>query len=475
MAGQTVVVPSRLAKPQQAAVTTPILPLVQIRTDQAKPIELAIDVDDPAAIANEVDPKQPDPANMKLAGLLRSDWQSKTNAVAKAKAEREAKSGAAAARPGDAAAKALQSAQDAEIQALAEAKAADDKARAAEEAAQRPKAKTLSLMIDHEPIEYVPPAKFSYGDKKVLLDVSSHTLPEKLMAKGTRDVPISLEFAEDRRAVAAGAKVRLMVISASGKRIAWSLGAGLAVLIFLLGWFTNLVRDVQLLSRGDQQRSLLQKILPEFTNAGRQGPPFSLARVQMALWTALISWGWLYLALVSGQRVPLSDSVLALLGIASGTVLGARIIDVGKAATARGLTKKLAPQQAQVDNLTLKAAETAGQPPVPTPAALQASQQLVAAQAAVGVMKDQIADLLAAGAEGQGFLNDILNDEAGMSIHRLQMVVWTLVLAFVFVSEVFQELRMPDLDVSLLALMGVSAGTYLGFKVPERNAVQGGQ
>jgi hypothetical protein len=68
-----------------------------------------------------------------------------------------------------------------------------------------------------------------------------------------------------------------------------------------------------------------------------------------------------------------------------------------------------------------------------------------------------------------------LNDEAGMSIHRLQMVVWTLVLAFVFVSEVFQELRMPDLDVSLLALMGVSAGTYLGFKVPERNAVQGGQ
>jgi hypothetical protein len=32
---------------------------------------------------------------------------------------------------------------------------------------------------------------------------------------------------------------------------------------------------------------------------------------------------------------------------------------------------------------------------------------------------------------------------------------------------------MPDFDNTLLALMGVSSGTYLGFKIPEKPAVRG--
>jgi hypothetical protein len=70
----------------------------------------------------------------------------------------------------------------------------------------------------------------------------------------------------------------------------------------------------------------------------------------------------------------------------------------------------------------------------------------------------------------QSFFLDILSDESGVSFHRLQIVIWTLVLAVVFVVSVIVSLEMPTFDNTLLALMGISAGTYLGFKFPEKQA-----
>ena len=65
------------------------------------------------------------------------------------------------------------------------------------------------------------------------------------------------------------------------------------------------------------------------------------------------------------------------------------------------------------------------------------------------------------------FLDDILSDENGVSFHRLQIAVWTLVLVIVFAFVVYDTLAMPSFDEKLLALMGISSGTYLGFKFPE--------
>jgi hypothetical protein len=71
--------------------------------------------------------------------------------------------------------------------------------------------------------------------------------------------------------------------------------------------------------------------------------------------------------------------------------------------------------------------------------------------------------------ESQGFLPDILNDGAnGVSFHRFQMFVWTFVLAILFIYSVWNRLSMPDFNATLLALMGISSGTYLGFKIPEK-------
>lgn len=46
------------------------------------------------------------------------------------------------------------------------------------------------------------------------------------------------------------------------------------------------------------------------------------------------------------------------------------------------------------------------------------------------------------------------------------MLVWTLILGFVFVAGVVSDRKVPEFDTATLALLGISAGTYLGFKLP---------
>jgi hypothetical protein len=67
-----------------------------------------------------------------------------------------------------------------------------------------------------------------------------------------------------------------------------------------------------------------------------------------------------------------------------------------------------------------------------------------------------------------GFFDDLLSDANGYSFHRFQIFAWTIVLGILFVRAVWAELAMPQFNETLLGLMGVSAGTYLGFKFPER-------
>jgi hypothetical protein len=60
---------------------------------------------------------------------------------------------------------------------------------------------------------------------------------------------------------------------------------------------------------------------------------------------------------------------------------------------------------------------------------------------------------------------DLLGDDGHISFHRFQVAVWTLVLGFVFVTRVLSELAMPEFSATMLGLMGISSGTYLGFKL----------
>ena len=178
--------------------------------------------------------------------------------------------------------------------------------------------------------------------------------------------------------------------------------------------------------------------------------PYSLAFTQIAFWFFLVLFSYVFIWLTSGDWNCIPDSVLVLLGIATGTLLGARVID----------DNKLTSFQTKADELQNQVTLLQAQ-------AKPLEDQIAQLQAQIKIVSDAKTRLLSL--KSAGFLNDILNDVNGPSIHRLQMMVWTLVFGFIFCSKVYQDLAMPDFSPTQLALIGISSGTYLGFKLPEKH------
>ncbi len=67
-----------------------------------------------------------------------------------------------------------------------------------------------------------------------------------------------------------------------------------------------------------------------------------------------------------------------------------------------------------------------------------------------------------------GFIEDLICDAEGAKLQRLQMVIWTCVLAVIFVWNVVGNFVFADFDTNLLLLMGIASSTYLGFKMQEK-------
>ena len=154
-------------------------------------------------------------------------------------------------------------------------------------------------------------------------------------------------------------------------------------------------------------------ILCRRTSIIRSGATYSLSRFQMAYWFFLVIASYVFMWMITGELDTITESVLALVGIGAGTALGAALIDTEPPNSAK--------------------------PPAET---------------------------------SQGFLRDVLDDGTGISFHRFQMFVWTIVLGIIFCASVYRHLAMPEFSATLLGLMGISSGTYLGFKFPEKNTSQ---
>jgi hypothetical protein len=149
------------------------------------------------------------------------------------------------------------------------------------------------------------------------------------------------------------------------------------------------------------------------TDMLRDGPaidgvrqPYSLARTQMAWWLFLILVGFNYVWLVTGDRDSIAPSLLGLMGISAATAIASAAI------------------------------------PVP------AGRKNLASS---------------------GFWDDLVSDERGVvALDRVQIVLWTIILGGIFLYSVVWDLTMPEFNATMLALMGISSGTYLGFKLPTR-------
>jgi hypothetical protein len=98
------------------------------------------------------------------------------------------------------------------------------------------------------------------------------------------------------------------------------------------------------------------------------------------------------------------------------------------------------------------------------------NKQLLDARTRLGLVTQQVQALspIAAAGVSRGFISDILSDGSGYSFHRFQIFAWTIVLGIMFISSVYNRLTMPEFSATLLGLMGISSGTYIGFKFPEK-------
>jgi len=160
---------------------------------------------------------------------------------------------------------------------------------------------------------------------------------------------------------------------------------------------------------------MLRDAVPAVDNKRK---PYSLARTQAAVWFFLILASYLFIGLITGDySSTITGTVLGLMGISAGTAIGSSAIDFHPVAK-------------------------------PAPAAVPAPVVGGAAPVSSGI-----------------WWLDILSDgKKGVTFHRFQMASWTLVLGIVFIQQVYDGLAMPDFSATLLGLLGISAGTYLGLK-----------
>lgn len=157
--------------------------------------------------------------------------------------------------------------------------------------------------------------------------------------------------------------------------------------------------------------------------------PYSLSKTQLAFWTLIVFSSFVYiiskLDFIITSDFTLNETALLLLGISGATTILGKTID----SSDRGKANK---------------ANSVAPPPA-VPKTLH---------------QDDCSE---------GFLTDILSDANGISIHRFQNVIFTVVLMIAFVAYVLSECKMPDWDPTLLTLMGISSAGYLGVKINENN------
>lgn len=190
---------------------------------------------------------------------------------------------------------------------------------------------------------------------------------------------------------------------------------------------------------------------------------FSLARAQMAWWFVLILLAYVFVWLITGDRDTIPASLLGLMGISAATAVAAVSISSGSTSRVESLRASLDADIAAIDaSLARINASMSANPTLVPVLEKQRDEQ----QRARNALVTRSATLTAV-VPSQGWWRDLISDDrGGVALDRVQILVWTLVLGIIFLSSVILELTMPEFSGTLLALMGISSGTYIGFKMP---------
>jgi hypothetical protein len=238
---------------------------------------------------------------------------------------------------------------------------------------------------------------------------------------------------------------------------------------------------------------------------------YSLGRWQMAFWFVLVFSSFIFLYVLLWDYNTVSTQALALMGISGATALAAAAIDVARDSPADMVNRALQTLglHSYADVLRVQQEIEVRKPQVVAAKKDFDSKYAIATQArqaADAVSDDEKLSGVAKAAKSvadaaeeqlqrlqqeiqdrnnvlrtyedkterfrsQGWLKDITTDLNGPTLHRIQILCWTIALGVVFLIGVYRDLAMPpDFSATLLALMGISSAGYVGFKYPEKNS-----
>lgn len=242
-------------------------------------------------------------------------------------------------------------------------------------------------------------------------------------------LPIALGIDAGPAVVAAGDKSLIFTTVQRGEGLVWSVVIVGVIALVLSFW---------ILLKGNALRD-------------SWGGAYSLGKSQMAFWGLIVFLSFLGVWLITGSMERIPPQTLVLLGISGVTGLAAVLIGNTKDAPAVATAKLDVEQDALV-------AKGTGATPQESQRLIKIDQDLVAIAAYAVQRHVSLKD----------FFRDICDDGTGASFHRVQVVIWTVLLGAVFVWSVVEVISMPEFPPTLLLLLGISNGTYLGFKFPEK-------
>ena len=241
-------------------------------------------------------------------------------------------------------------------------------------------------------------------------------------------------------------------------------------MLVIFFWFalrTNIIRD------GDPTEGIAETM-----------GTYSLSKLQGAVWFFVILASYLLIGIVTGDfSHSINSTALILLGIGAGTVLGSAAIDASKntpeartrahdeAAVIKVRLDEINTELQDINTRLERISSNLANKPiseVDKADLLRLKDQYLKDRADLSVEKEQKTSLHhKLTRQSENLLTDILSDANGVNFHRFQIVAWTSVLGLIFIKEVYDNLAMPVFDTTLMGLLGLSAGTYLGLKIPE--------
>lgn len=195
------------------------------------------------------------------------------------------------------------------------------------------------------------------------------------------------------------------------------------ILFLSLACLSNLLRDITGDPASLNNETKFRRNFADGNPEVVASPPFSLARTQLAVWITIIGSVYTYAVFWDNMDTMIINSTaLLLMGISGGTFVAGMMID-----------------KIDIDDKKMRHQDIYTE---------------------------------------SNFFKNILDDgTGGVSIHRFQNVVWTVIAIFTYFYRYANPLAgkagtLPELDQTLLALTGISSATYLVLKTKENTSLK---